>query len=231
MKNKRYKVCRDNIYVGEVIRTRCVFNRGLAVLNGKETEKLGVDRWRSYRSILFTLNEDNLAEDLLYNSPNYPVLNISDDEKCMDFDEHIILVKSAYNISELLKYFGYREELTYEDIVKVRKAFFSPKFVYNYCELFGYKNMKPEELTYYRHGVEITDPKKRKKCIAYEKRQQFLGHRTYLSIDENTLSREYWDVLMNRKDNSLIETLIYDGVKVDSFAPYKREGKIKKLSR
>jgi beta-lactam-binding protein with PASTA domain len=67
-------------------------------------------------------------------------------------------VKSAYNLSELLKYFGYNERLSYQDIIKMRKTFFSPKFVYNYCELFGYKKTNPEDLIYYKHGVEITVP-------------------------------------------------------------------------
>ena len=39
------------------------------ILN-KEIGQLDIDCWRSYRSILFALDEDGLASDLLYNSPN-----------------------------------------------------------------------------------------------------------------------------------------------------------------
>lgn len=231
MKNGKYKVCRDKIYVGEVIKTKCVYHPGRIGILKQKTEKLEVDHWRGYRSILFTLTEDNLANDLLYNSPNYPILNISDNKKCMDFDDHIILVKDAYNLSELLRYFGYNKELTYKNIIKIRKTFFSRKFVYDNCELFGYKESNPENWTYYKYGIEITDPKKIKKCIAYYKRKQLLGHRSFSSTPKNELPRECWDALIERRDSTLLEFLSCDHGKLDIFAPHKHEGKIKKLRR
>lgn len=231
MENRKYKVCRDNIYVGEVIRTSCVYQRDVIGDKKDKMDRLDVYGWRSYRSILFTLTEDNLADDLLYDSPNYPILNISGDENCMYFDDRITLVKDAYNLSELLRYFGYNEELTYEDIIKIRKKFFSGNFVYDNCKLFGYKESKPEDWTYYKNGIEITDSKKIKKCILHYKRQRLLGHKCFSSIDECKLPREYWDIISERRDSTLIEFLTYDDVKLDSFAPYKREGKIKRLRR
>lgn len=231
MKNKKYKVCRENIYVGEVVKTRCVYHRGIVGVLNTGKGQLDIGSWRSYRSILFTTTEEKLANDLLYNSPNYPILNITDDEICMDFDRSITLVKDAYNLAELLKYFGYNEELTYKDIIKIRKTFFSGKFAYDNCELFGRKEMKPEDWTYYSHGIEITDPKKIKKCIAYERILQLLGHRSFGSTGKNILPREYFDVLNNRRDSTLTECLTYDHEKLDAFAPHKHEEKIKKLSR
>lgn len=145
MENRKYKVCRDNIYVGEVIRTRCVYRCRTTSVSNEKLGQLDVDNWRSYRNILFVPNEDGLASDLLYKSPNYPILNISDDEKYVYFNDRIVLVKDAYNLAELLKYFGYKEEFTYEDIVRIRKNFFTRKFVYDNCELFGYKEMKPKD--------------------------------------------------------------------------------------
>ena len=91
--------------------------------------------------------------------------------------------------------------------------------------------MKPEDWTYYKHCIEITDHKKIKKCIAHERRQQLLGHRSFSSINENILPREYFDVLNERKDSTFIEFLTYDHEKLDAFTPRKHEGKIKKLSR
>lgn len=231
MENRKYKVCRDNIYVGRVIRTGCVYQQGTTSVSNESAGKLDVERWRSYRSILFTLNEDNLAEDLLYNSPNYPVLNISDDKKCMNFDERITLIKDAFNLSAMLKYYNYNEELTYEDIVEIRKRFFSSKFVYRNCEIFGYEESDPKNWTFYKYGIEITDPKKIKKCIAYYKRKQLFGCKSFSYIDEHILPREYWGVLNDRKDSTLIEVLSYDHERLDAFAPHKHEGKIKKLKR
>lgn len=229
MKNRKYKVCRDNIYVGEVIRTRCVYHNN--IVDNTRNGELRVDRWRSYRSILFVPNENNLADDLLYNSPNYPVLNITNNEKCLDFDENIILINDACNLSELLKYFGYNEELTYQDILKIRRTFFSEKFLRDNCELFGYREINPEEMTYYKHDIEITDPKKIKKCITYYKRKQLLGCRDYCSIKENVLPREYWHILSERRDSAFMEQFSRNNKKANAFKPYKREVKVKKLSR
>lgn len=231
MKNRKYIVCRDNVFVGEVIRTGCVFQKDAIGISSEKTGMLGVGYWRSYRSILFTLNEANLADDLIYNSPNYPVLNISDNEKCMDFDGRITLINNACNLSELLRYFGYAEELTYDDMVKIRNTFFSAKFVYDNCELFGYKESNPENWTYYKNNVKITDPKEIKKCIRYYKQQQLFGYRSFSSVDEKVLSRGYFDVLEDRKDSTLIGFKSYNHKKLDAFAPHKHEGKIKKLSR
>lgn len=231
MENRKYKVCRDNVYVGQVIRTSCVYQKRVMRASKEKNGILDVDRWRGYRSILFTLNEDNLADDLLYNSPNYPILNISDNEKCTDFNNRIILVKDAYNLSELLRYFNYNKELTYEDIIRIRKTFFSGKFVYDNCELFGYRESNPKDWTYYKHGVKVTDPEKIKKCIRHYKKEQLLGHRSFSIIDENILSRECFDILEERKDSTVIEFLSYEDEKLDAFAPHKHEGKIKKLRR
>jgi len=229
MENRRYKVCRDNIHVGEVVRTRYIYNKIFNQFLNTEEDKLNIGYYRSYRSILFVPTEEKLADDLLYNSPNYPILNISDDERCMDFDDKITIIKDAFNISELLKYYGYNEELTYEDIIEIRKTFFSKKFIYDNIELFGYKILKPEEMTFYKHGIEITDPKKIKKRISYYKQQQLLGDVKLVNTGTNILPQEYCRILNERRDCTIWE--LYGGYneKLDAFAPHKHEVKVRKL--
>lgn len=232
MENRKYIVCRDNIYVGEVVKTRCVFRRGYNNMGiNTDGEKLTIQSWKSYRSMLFAPDEDSLANDLLYNSPNYPILNMSDEEACLYFNRSIILIKEAYNIAELLKYFGYGEELTYDDIQKIRKTFFSSKFAMDNCELFGMKEVYPGEWKYYKDDVEISDPKKLKKYIAEERKERLMGCRSFVSINEGLLPTEYWHILNQFRDNTFIDVVQGACNRMDSFAPHSHEGKIKRLTR
>ena len=59
--------------------------------------------------MLFVPNEDKLSNDLLYKTPNYPILNVTDDETCLNLGEKSIVVKDAYNLAALLEYFGYKK--------------------------------------------------------------------------------------------------------------------------
>ena len=43
--------------------------------------------------ILKKANEDKLSNDLLYRSPNYPILNVTDDETCLNLGENSIVIK------------------------------------------------------------------------------------------------------------------------------------------
>lgn len=72
------------------------------------------------RSILFCLNENNFSNDLLYNSPGYPILNVTDIqliEKKYD-NENAIIIRYARNLSSLLTFYDFPEFLTYKDIRK-----------------------------------------------------------------------------------------------------------------
>lgn len=231
MENRKYKVCRDNVYVGEVVKTSCVYRRGVDINLDLKPGELDISYFKKYRSMLFVLNEEGLASDLLYRSPYYPVLNITDDKVCMDFDNSIILVRNAYNLAELLECFGYEKELTYEDIIKIRKFFFSSKFIYANCQLFGYKEMELDDWIFYKNDIEITKPSEVKKCLAYIRWQRICGHRTFTSIGEGILPRNYFEILNNRRDSGLIEYFSHEYEKIDAFAPHKNEGKIKKLTR
>ncbi len=132
MENKKYKVCRDDIYVGEVIKTNIIYryegpNKYCHIKNGQ----LNTIVYKTFRSILFVPNEYKLANDLLYNSPNYPILNVTDDNTCMSLGSSSIVVHNACNLASLLKHFNYQKELTYDDILKIRKSFFNGKFIRN----------------------------------------------------------------------------------------------------
>lgn len=180
--------------------------------------------------MLFVPNEEKLSNDLLYRSPRYPILNVTDDETCLKLGEESIVIKDAFNLATLLEYFGYNKDLTFEDIMRIRKTFFTGRFARDNCELFGWKEIKPEDWTYYKNGVEITDPKELKRRIAQERKSQQAGHRSFTGISESVLPREYWDVLDEMGDNDLMDAIVCHE-KVNAFTPHKQEGPVKKLKR
>lgn len=191
MENKKYVVCRDNIYVGEVVSLGGIYRHEI---DEDLFGKLSVGSWESYRSMLFVLNEDKLSNDLLYKSPNYPILNITDDETCLNLEENSIVIKDACNLAALLEYFGYKEELTYEDIMKIRKTFFTGRFARDNCQLFGFRETMAEDLTFFIDGQEVTDSSEIEKRRRQFRASQKAGHRMFSGVSESPLPREYWDI-------------------------------------
>lgn len=232
MENKRYVVSRDDIYVGEVVRTDSIYRyEGDSEFFRTKPGQLDTCLWRSYRSMLFVPNEDKLANDLLYRSPNYPILNVTDDETCLNLGDNSIVIKDACNLAELLKYFGYRENLTYEDIMKIRKTFFTGRFAKDNCQLFGWKETMAEDVTFYTNGEEVTNPRELERRRRQFRAEQRAGHRMFSGVSESPLPREYWDVLDNRGDNSLMDVIERWDEKMNAFAPHKQEGPVKRLKR
>lgn len=180
--------------------------------------------------MLFVPNEENLSNDLLYRSPNYPILNVTDDETCLGLGEKSIVIKDACNLAILLEYFGYNKDLTFEDIIKIRKTFFTDRFTRDNCELFGWKEVKPEDMTYYINGVKVTDSKKLTRLIAQQRKSQQAGHRFFFGVSESVLPREYWDVLDEMGDNDLRHAIKWHK-KMNAFKPSKEEVQVKKLTR
>lgn len=196
MVTRNYKVSRDDICVGLVARTDNIYRyEGDTDFFCTKPGQLSVGSWFSYRSMLFVPNEDKLANDLLYKSPNYPILNITDDDICLKLGEGII-IKGTCNLAPLLEYFGYNKELVFEDIMRIRKTFFTGHFAQDNCELFGWK-----------------------KSIS-----------GFSRIPENVLPREYFVVLDDRGNNTLLEALLLHE-KWNAFAPNKQEGPIRKLAK
>lgn len=228
MENKKYVVCRDNIYVGEVVSLGGIYRHEI---DGDLFGKLSVGSWESYRSMLFVLNEDKLSNDLLYKSPNYPILNITDDETCLNLEENSIIIKDACNLAALLEYFGYKEELTYEDIMKIRKTFFTGRFARDNCQLFGFRETMAEDLTFFIDGQEVTDSSEIEKRRRQFRASQKAGHRMFSGVSESPLPREYWDILDDMGDNTLSDVMEQWAEKMNAFAPHKQEGPVKRLKR
>lgn len=84
------------------------------MLNGEEIEQLPYVGYMAdeVRGILFGVNQDNMAVDLLNNGYEYPVMNITKDLKNQQKKYNNWAVASNYPIESLLKYLGFKEEIT-----------------------------------------------------------------------------------------------------------------------
>jgi len=148
--NKNYQgfiTTRDNVYAGKLIApinpdiepTVKYYDQFDNELSGNElTVKGKVNRVTTggdiYRKILFSLNEYDLANDLLYTSPNYYVRGIQ--AKVLTSKD--IMIGEYYNLEELLIYFKFNKELTLEDIKKIYRLFLkNDRFLYENAEIFG----------------------------------------------------------------------------------------------
>lgn len=225
MENKKYVVCRDDIYVGEVVRTDSIYRyEGVDELFRTKPGQLKTSSWKTFRSMLFVPNEDKLSNDLLYNTLNYPILNVTDDKTCLNLEGTNIVIKDAYNLAVLLEYFGYKKDLTYKDIMKIRRTFFTGRFGMDNSELFGMKEYIPSQFK-----PNITDPNKRYEI--YKKSLNLDSERQFGSISKNELPMELMDILDNRGNKSLADSIYCIDEKIDIFTPCKEEGIVKKLKR
>lgn len=221
MKNSKYLVCRDSIYVGEVVKTDSI-HRLKSDMFYQKAGQLDVSFYRSFRSMLFVTNEEKLADDLLYNSPNYPSLNVTDDEKCLKLNESNIVIRNSYNLSLLLEYFNYKKYLTIKDIINIRKTFFTGRFGMDNSKLFGMKEFVPYNFKAYKHGKEITNEEEIYEL--YKKSLSLGSERQFGSIPDNVLPRELMDILDERGRSNY-------GTTGDIFEPNIEEGPIRKLTR
>ncbi len=232
MRNKQYTVKRDNIYVGRVISTSYIYELA--------DKKIEPGSYEDLRTMIFVKDPYGFSSDLLYNSPNYPILSMTDNEKVLghhnslnDLDiENQLYIYDTCSLSELLKYFGYKEELTYDDIKEIRKKFFNGKFAKDNCELFGWKETMAEDLIFYDGDKKITDPEIIKKYQRDYRIEQKLGRRSFTSTKKGPLRREYFDKLDDvYGNNSLIDIIDGWGLKINEFKPSRLENKIKRLHK
>lgn len=231
MNNEEKKIYRDSIYAGKVVRTSKIHRYPLDMEPhfGAKPGSFYVSVYYPCRTMMFIPNEKKLAQDLFYASPNYPILNISDRE---DLYFASLVLKDSINLGPLLKYFGYGEQVTSKELKEIRNKFFTGTFAKDNCELFGMKEILPEEKTYYKNGKEITDPKERADAINFFRG---MGPREFTGSGIGVLPFEYWKFLDEMGNRDLTDVIIdkFEGSEahVDSFKPSKRESEIKKLIR
>lgn len=151
MENRNYEVNRDDVYIGRVAKINGVYREddgtGLWIKAG-ELAPMGYPRHRNYRSMLFVPDGNNYANDLLYQSPNYPVLNMTDDDVFTNLKEDTIVIEYYRSLASLLEYLEYDKTLTYEDIIRIKNTIFSGHFAKDNCELFGWHRLSEDKNIY-----------------------------------------------------------------------------------
>ncbi len=231
MKNINYKVDRDNVHIGTIVKAKYVdtIDKSAARIL-KLPKKFMVARdWKEVRqSVLFVPDENKRMNDLLYDSPAYRVLNITpapeDPDDIILASPAELIVNYPYNISEILAYLGYQKELTYGDILKIKKVIFSPDFCDQFCELFGFRETYPTEVEYYENDVLVDDPKEIEKKMKEFDRRKEMGERGFSGIAQAPLDSKYFDILKEHSDPKYASTK-------DVFVPNRKiERNVKKLS-
>lgn len=200
MKTVDYKISRENVYVGRIVKPLSFYLHNRKC-NGYEVGDIEVGAWRTYRNSFFTINDELMADDLLYDSPNYPILNISNPDSYLNADPIII---KAYNIERLLEFFGFDSFLNHEDIVNICRSYFNGYFPKDNALLFGYREL-------------FIDDGKRD------------NPRTFINVEEGMLPNELWDVLNQMCDNSIDDYYNGFSTKLNAFSPHALEKNVKSL--
>ena len=119
MIDKKYSISKNDIYAGQVVLVKHVYR--YRYLDG--TTAIDVDDYQYLRTMLFTFDSTNKADDLLYNSNHYPILNKSDDNDCLRIQNGDIVVRIYYPLKDLL--LDYNREYTYKDVKRIKDDYFN----------------------------------------------------------------------------------------------------------
>ena len=100
------------------------------------SDKFLAFKYKSGRAMLFNINDDGTANDLIYKtSINYPILDLSD-----NIDKQFIINKYVC-IDKLLKYLGYGVDLSQGDLNQIYKLLIvRNKWLKHNKQLFGYED-------------------------------------------------------------------------------------------
>lgn len=142
MFGKKFVIERKNVYAGEVV--EAIDDNTTTFFNYKKNEELNEQTlndsdYKFYcgiplRGMLFTIDADGLAEDLLYSTPKYPITNVLPK---VDVEGNII-VNHFINLDLLLKYLKYGELLTRNDLKAINRLLIShEKWLNKNMHLFG----------------------------------------------------------------------------------------------
>ena len=132
---KREDVCAGRLIKENNVSYGAYFEDG-SVMNADELEEKGYkyDRGLYCRHILFNIDIHNLANDLVYKSPLYPIEEIY---PTIDFESDFV-VEDMVNLENVLKYMNYNESLTQEDIKDIYKNLIKHKtWLKKNYQLFG----------------------------------------------------------------------------------------------
>lgn len=239
MKNSNYVVKRDDIFVGGVVEIEHpekseVYPKGIYIpcdllsslrkgsneafsfmYEQRPMADFSIPQFSIIRRMFFVLDENQKANDLLYDSSHYPISLISSPEDCLK--AHIgVNGHFTYKLDKVLQHFNYPEMMRYEDVLKIQELFTYESQIIN-CEAFGlylFPNMKERD--------EFI--KKSPSGALHKPPEMDTINNTFAVLADGPISYSYYHALRflsNRKEN---------GVEIDFslFAPFERARKLSK---
>ena len=222
MENKNYSVNRKDIYVGEVVKASAIVRYNGADTYEISNQDLIANPFQKLRSCLFVPREDELSVDLLYKCPNYPILNYTFDQNCLNLRDRVV-IRRFYKLEDLLIHLKYGETLNINDVLKIRNTLFSGRYAKDNPGLFGLKEVIPDDYVAYKNGEVSTDYYYRLRN--YRKEIDLLTKRSFIKNDKDGILPEYVMNLIDEYGNRQM----LSGEIIDSFASVPGEGKVKKL--
>ena len=227
MENNNYVVDRSSIYFG------------ILVENKDEIHNLGdvgnsyyPSIYKVYRPILFRLDENNCANDLLNNTPNYPVLGHL---PIHVFQKNKVMVIDSFCLGDLLEYRGYSELLDLSDVISIRNKIFTYRFLFENSSLFGYERISPCDITVYDYPYNYNN-KLNAEVVELTLEQKIKG-RKYIVINgyyfvrtkkEGVFPSELFEVISQYVNNRL---LIRFGGNFNPLPAEKKAGYARRLRR
>ena len=143
----KYVIKRKDVCAGELLRKDFlsfkVFDANHNEITIEELNNQGIEFSVSggiiCRGMLFNVNENNLAKDLIYTTPeNYVIEGI---EPKIEVESDFI-IQHYVELEELLKYLKFGEDLTQRDLNKIyRKLITHNRWLKHHMKLFGYKKL------------------------------------------------------------------------------------------
>lgn len=146
---KKYVANRRDVCAGELLKPFDTikveaYDENGRVISVDEMQELGipvptVSGGVICRGMLFNVNEDGLANDLIYTTPtNYPIEGIQPKVNV----ESEFIISRYVELEELLKYLKYGVDLTQNDLNEIYRKLITHKWwLEHHRELFGWKKM------------------------------------------------------------------------------------------
>ena len=163
---RKYVANRKDVCAGKLVKPIDVgevksFDINGRVLSAEEMEELGIlvpsfSAIANYRGMLFNVNDDGLANDLIYTTPtNYPI-------KKVEFEaptKSELMISSYVELEELLKYLGYGVDLTQKDLNRIYERLITNNhWLKHHMELFGWRKKSMNYYDVYITGGTETIP-------------------------------------------------------------------------
>lgn len=250
METTNYKVDRDKIYVGPVVKINNpgeseIYPEGIMkpspclqkfskecndaqsfMYDQRPMVDFGIIHPFVFeRRMFFILDETRKANDLLYCSPHYPVSLISLPEDCLTANI-AIAGTSTYKMDKILQYFHYPKVMNYEDVLKMQEIFtFDFKLIHS--ESFGVYSFF--DFKSYQEFINKFDPLKLHKppeISTISDDGMFKGKEIkVLARIDGPIHHSYYDALR------YLSNSMENGVEKDFSVPTECEGMVKQLRK